>query len=528
MKKKVKPLSPRQTKFYLLHPEKFDINRLEANEMLQGDGQSIVKIPQITNRIRQDSTGKISLVVSSETDEMTGEIKEETVEMGRNISGVLPGMMLASDVYHDYFDVFGDLINDPMKDNTSSGAAAPPSPQGEGNGSDGRLNPTQAPLAPAPRVTQNDWVEVLYKAEVEHTPMFNGEIGRTHRELKGEKLKKRIEEELEKKNYIQIGELEFVRFPDVAKEKIRILPPNEKGLCPVEYIHDRWYDTDKKQMRNRKTRIGYVIDELPGVLIPNKRYDSFFELASGIEDETLREQMMERVREFREERKQREEEERLRREEDESYKTLFGENNQRKVDAANMRLSKIVSEMRERKEKEHVDNDEDYVEYEEEIIKNESDAGPNPAEAPVAPVPQVTHGQNESDGSRPQVTHQEEEAEMSQRQSHFPGVSMEDERAAVLVKILDSISRSIANQAKKHPDALINIYKARKINDILIEIRVRYQGSGYEDLLELIEEPHEVEEDGQKYITGMTYSDAEVLLSHYVVILQHIHLDGKK
>ena len=500
----------------MLHPKAFNINRLEANEMLQYNGNSIAKIPKISDRIRQDDTGKISLVVSRETDKATGEIREKTVEMGDSISNVLPGMMLVSDVYHDYFDSFGNLINDPMKQNEPVGSR-PQVTHGQ-NESDGSR----------PQVTQDDWVEVLQRAEIEHTPMFNGEIARTGRGLNGEKLKKLIEEELKKKNYVQIGELEFVRFPDVPKEKIRILPPNEKGICPVEYIHDRWYDTDKKQMRNRKTRIGYVIDELPGVLIPNKRYDSFFELASGIEDETLREQMMERVREFREESKQREEEERLRREEDESYKTLFGENNQRKVDAANMRLSKIVSEMRERKEKEHVDNDEDYVEYEEEIIKNETDAGLNPAEAPLAPVPQVTHGQNESDGSRPQVTHQEEEAEMSQRQSHFPGVSMEDERAAVLVKILDSISRSIANQAKKHPDALINIYKARKINDILIEIRVRYQGSGYEDLLELIEAPHEVEEDGKKYIDGMTYSDAEVLLSHYVVILQHIRLNNKK
>ena len=249
----------------MLHPKAFNINRLEANEMLQYNGNSIAKIPKISDRIRQDDTGKISLVVSRETDKATGEIREKTVEMGDSISNVLPGMMLVSDVYHDYFDSFGNLINDPMKQNE-----------------------------------------------------------------------------------------------------------------------------------------------------------------------------------------------------------------------------------------------------------------------PVGSRPQVTHGQNESDGSRPQVTHQEEEESMSQRQSHFPGVSMEDERAAVLVKILDSISRSIANQAKKHPDALINIYKARKINDILIEIRVRYQGSGYEDLLELIEAPHEVEEDGKKYIDGMTYSDAEVLLSHYVVILQHIRLNNKK
>ena len=45
-----------------------------------------------------------------------------------------------------------------------------------------------------------------------------------------------------------------------------------------------------------------------------------------------------------------------------------------------------------------------------------------------------------------------------------------------------------------------------------------------EDLLELIQEPEEVEQDGQKYLTGMTYSDVEVLLDHYVTILSYIRI----
>ena len=56
---------------------------------------------------------------------------------------------------------------------------------------------------------------MLYRAGIEHTPMYNSEIRNAYRELKGEKLKKRIEEELKNKNYVQIGELEFVRFPEV-------------------------------------------------------------------------------------------------------------------------------------------------------------------------------------------------------------------------------------------------------------------------------------------------------------------------
>ena len=106
-------------------------------------------------------------------------------------------------------------------------------------------------------------------------------------------------------------------------------------------------------------------------------------------------------------------------------------------------------------------------------------------------------------------------------------VSREKERTAILMKILGSVTKTISNQAKKHPDHIINTYKARKINEILIELRIKYQGSGYEDLLELIREPEEVEKDGQKFIDGMTYSDAEVLLSHYATIIEHIRLENK-
>ena len=110
-------------------------------------------------------------------------------------------------------------------------------------------------------------------------------------------------------------------------------------------------------------------------------------------------------------------------------------------------------------------------------------------------------------------------------QDLYSQVSKEKERTAILMRILESVAKTISNQAKKHPDHIINTYKARKINEILIELRVQYQGSGYEDLLELIQEPEEVEQDGQKFLTGMTYSDAEVLLCHYATVIEHIRLE---
>ncbi len=102
------------------------------------------------------------------------------------------------------------------------------------------------------------------------------------------------------------------------------------------------------------------------------------------------------------------------------------------------------------------------------------------------------------------------------------------ERAAVLGHILRGIAESIRNQAKKHPEGVISEYKARKINNILSEIRERYEGSGYEDLLELIEEPEIITVDGVRMLRGMTYSDAEVLMEHYATITHFIDVKKKQ
>ena len=49
-----------------------------------------------------------------------------------------------------------------------------------------------------------------------------------------------------------------------------------------------------------------------------------------------------------------------------------------------------------------------------------------------------------------------------------------------------------------------------------------------EDLLELIEEPREIEEDGKTFVVGMTYSDLEILLNHYETITEFIRIGKKK
>ena len=134
-------------------------------------------------------------------------------------------------------------------------------------------------------------------------------------------------------------------------------------------------------------------------------------------------------------------------------------------------------------------------------------------------------GQNESEyhmGTNGNNAYSEEEL-----QKTYEDVNAFRERVAILADILTKIHESIKTQAKRRPDDIISLFKAQKINSILAELKEKYDGTGYDDLLELIEEPHEVRKDDEIYVLGPTYSDVEVLLDHYASILHFIKVKKK-
>ena len=456
MKKPVPPLPPQKTAWYLLHPERFIIDKPEANVMLQANGQNaIVRIPEIKDRIRINDEGEVLLVTGQETD-------EETIELGRSISGYLPGRMISSDVYFDYFDSAGNLTHDPMK---AQKTAAERQPENE-----------EEPEKPAASA---------------------GEPSPGARE----RLRERVAEELKENNTISLGGITLVRIPDIPG--IRTLPPNKQGQSLVEYKYDQWYDPIKKQSRNKKAIIGQLSDEYPDAMIPNERYRELFDIQTGRshmyrtpEEEKRMQEVFAEIHRTAEEFRQKAEEEKRRKEEAERLKALYGENSQEAREAARTRLSTILSEAYDR-DPDTCDDDE---------ISEEDEPKENRKEEMKEDIQELYE----------QAGREKEQTEK------------ERERAAILRLILASITKAISNQARKHPNDLINAYKAQTINSILIEIRVKYQNTGYADLLGMIREPEEVEENGQKYLTGMTYSDAEVLLTHYATVIEYIHPDDKK
>ena len=86
--------------------------------------------------------------------------------------------------------------------------------------------------------------------------------------------------------------------------------------------------------------------------------------------------------------------------------------------------------------------------------------------------------------------------------------------------ILKHIHEGIKKQAQRRPDDIINAYKVETLNEQLKEIQAYYQGSSYADFLKLIEMPDTEEKDGKVYMTGMTYSDVDVLLAYYRLVLE--------
>ncbi len=70
--------------------------------------------------------------------------------------------------------------------------------------------------------------------------------------------------------------------------------------------------------------------------------------------------------------------------------------------------------------------------------------------------------------------------------------------------------------AERTPNDIVNLFKVRKINEVLEEFRAYIQDSEMKKYLQLMDEPvEETDEKGNKTLTGMTYSDAMVVMKWY-------------
>ena len=102
------------------HPDTFDIDKLQENEIDYGNGTVMAKIPMIEGHIyrRADKDRNniyIELVLGRTFDKEKQQGRNSRVIIGTDASGLFPGMMVINKNYRQYFDREGRIINEELK-----------------------------------------------------------------------------------------------------------------------------------------------------------------------------------------------------------------------------------------------------------------------------------------------------------------------------------------------------------------------------------------------------------------------------
>ena len=354
-------------------------------------------------------------------------------------------------------------------------------------------------------------------------------------------LQEQVAEALQKQNKVKLGDGYLVRIPRLPG-KIRLVP-RDNGGSYVEYIYEHWYDKEEKQSRNKKAIIGITIEPYKDAMLPNDNYTDFFDMETGkLLKEEAAEKTKEEPKEEAEKENEQQDEKQNNQQKDEEQEAE--EDKEAIYDRTLQEILKTTQALREQNEKKKLRDDENKLRQE---LYNEGEENPdNDSEAAFLYLKKLFEEHTEDENMKTTQDNHPDEAQGAEQgkaqnkpqteqdekqenktddytlEQNYDIVQQFRERTAILVHILRAIQTSIQTQAKKHPDVIINQFKAEKINVILSEIKDKYAGTGYEDLLELIEEPGEEEKDGRIIRTGPTYSDVDVLLAHYVTILKYI------
>lgn len=464
--------------------QNFHVDKLEKNE-IDVRGKTYAKLPKLPGRIftRESVPEGVNLTQELEADDIafladrcvdeeTGEIHDEVVVIGKDISFALDGMMLVGKHYHEYFDVNGRLLVDPMQRHAK-----------EGN--------------------------------------CYSESGMTVTEQMAEILKR--------KNWTRLGKKTVVRVPEIPGRIAKVR--KEKDTVFVQLIYKTWKDPKTGQNRNKKTFIGKMVEYDLNAMYPNKQYEEFFDIETGELkhpfDDTLPEETNGNNRTEEETREDKVSKEQIERE----LTKIFREADELRRQEKRSKLQRAEEKERNKMRKEMEDEDDDlmteedreamaYVERLAEQIRREEEAKNGLGTEEWDEETGGTGGQRPENIAAYPVPVSQMETEMNEA---FEGMNREKERIAVLKLILRGVHESIRLQARKRPDDVVNTYKVETTNSLLEEAKGYYEGTGYGDLLKLIPKPIEkVLDDGSVLLYGLSYSDVDVLLSHYDTILRFI------
>lgn len=361
-----------------------------------------------------------------------------------------------------------------------------------------------------------------------------------------------------------------VRTPRI-EGRIRLIDANARGdVSYVEYIAERWYDSEKKQSRNKKVIIGYIQNDYPTIMYPNDNYDQYFDINTGEPKATGEENAPDETaganpagetakadatggetatvntpEEKKTEMKKK----------PESTKPEKPAIQTEKADTARDEKTPVKENMKNGKpekpdteaatvhaapeKKTETKENTDAPKTENTAPETSTAKAPGEERAAIRETRGERTGQqgpkmiretadhrregiNEMDHPAEQNRSNEGPEQKDAGQQGQKMVPLTRERYELLRSQLRYTLKSIDQMAKKHPNMLVGTYKARKINKTLSEIRTIYLGTEYEDMLDLIDEPHRVEVDGETNIEGMSYTDVQIMLNYYIAVFSQI------
>ena len=227
-----------------------DVDTLEINEVRQSYDTKIAKIPKIKHRIFRRTEGSsthVIFLVDEWYDQEKGQMRNKKVDIGTDLGGFLPGRMIVNkDNYYKYFNVHGQLINDPLKKRRDQKAKEAADKEEAGAAARREAETVERAAFVQKETIEETGTETILPEQEEERSVDEIKAALIEKEkLLDEKLKKAEE---------GLKELEENKKVLEELQEVRILTLQEKEKAHIELLNDfleNYIDSVREQAKRR-------------------------------------------------------------------------------------------------------------------------------------------------------------------------------------------------------------------------------------------------------------------------------------
>lgn len=227
-----------------------DVDTLEINEVRQSYDTKIAKIPKIKHRIFRRTEGSsthVIFLVDEWYDQEKGQMRNKKVDIGTDLGGFLPGRMIVNkDNYYRYFNVHGQLINDPLQKRRDQKAKEEADKEEAGAAARREAETVERAAFVQKETIEETGTETILPEQEEERSVDEIKAALIEKEkLLDEKLKKAEE---------GLKELEENKNVLEELQEVRILTLQEKEKAHIELLNDfleNYIDSVREQAKRR-------------------------------------------------------------------------------------------------------------------------------------------------------------------------------------------------------------------------------------------------------------------------------------